>query len=88
MVMASLWTRTLSRHQHINKSTLNVGFYKCFFFAPVLVKLYIYNLFIKSFQTSGGDIVPGFHLLIRTNLYHQRVVFKLIGVGDGELNSK
>ena len=87
-MMASLRIEILKRLEHINKRTLNVGFYKCFFFAPVLVKLYIYNLFIKSFQTSGGDIVPGFHLLIRTNLYHQRVVFKLIGVGDGELNSK
>ena len=86
--MASLWTRTLSRHEHINKSTLNVGFYKCLFFAPAVVELDSYNLLIKSFQSSRTNIVPGFHLLIRTNLYHQRVVFKLIGVGDGELNSK
>ena len=39
---------------------------------------------LKFFPQSLTDS----HLLILTNLYHQRVVFKLIGVGDGELDFK
>ena len=82
--MASVHTEILNRLEHINKN------------ASKSQMLVFGSVFAVEWQGIGTQVSDGFrtthdtvfHLLILTNLYHQRVVFKLIGVGDGELELK